>query len=155
MESFPVLYVMVRNDLDSMNPGKAEAHSGHACSAFAKWYYKKNKEKDLLAIKWHICTSQGFGTQINLDANFKQMKTAVEVATMLKFTASLVTDPTYPYEMTNEAASLIPEELDTLPRIYKGDKVVMFREEVTAAYVFGDKNDPMFETVMGRFRLKP
>ena len=36
---FPVLYVFVRNDLDSMNPGKAEAHSGHAASAFAKWWY--------------------------------------------------------------------------------------------------------------------
>jgi len=158
-ETFPVLYVLVPNDMVTMNNGKAEAHSGHASSAFHDKMiatpFEKGKKPTELVMEWRKATKQGFGTQINLDANFKQMETAVKVAKMMGFVAELVTDPTYPYEVDAEIAELIPEELDTLPRIFKGSKVIMFREEVTTAFIFGDKNDPMLEAVMGRFRLKP
>ena len=33
-ETYPVLYIIMRNDLDSMNPGKAMAQASHASNAF-------------------------------------------------------------------------------------------------------------------------
>ena len=165
--TFPVLYVAVRNDMNSMNSGKAEAHSGHAANAFVEAaivgpLLTKGQKPDALAMEWRQATNQGFGTQINLDANFKQIQTIVEVAKVLGFMAELVVDPSYPYEVSNEIAALIPEEIDSvdkdgnkIPRIYKGDTVVLFRNEVTAAYIFGDKENPLLEAVVGRFRLKP
>ena len=33
-ESFPVLYILMRKDLKSMNPGKAMAQASHAANAF-------------------------------------------------------------------------------------------------------------------------
>ena len=118
-----------------------------------------------------MSTKQGLGTQINLDANVKQMQTAVEVANMLGFTAELVVDPSYPYEVSPEIAALIPEEIDSvdeegnkIPRVYKKNgMVVCFRNEITAAYVFGDKElcfdddneRSKLEAVVGHFRLKP
>ena len=159
---FPVLYAIVRNDLQTMNPGKAEAHSGHAAVAFVEKTLvvpllagTAHKDIDPLVWQWRTATTQGFGTQINLNANFKQMKTIVEVSNSLGFVAELVTDTSYPYELPTEAANLIPESTDTLPRIYKGATTVLFRNEITAAYVFGDKNDSMLEAVIGRFNLKP
>ena len=158
-QTFPVLYVIVRNDLQSMNPGKAEAHSGHASNAFVDETIVvpllNGDKPNGLAMHWRKGTSQGFGTQINLNANFAQMKTAVAVAKSLEYVAELVTDTSYPYELSTEAANLIPESTDTLPRIPKGATTVLFRKEITAAYVFGDKNDLMLEAVMGRFGLKP
>ncbi len=160
-DTFPVLYVIVRNDLQTMNPGKAEAHSGHASNAFVEKVLvgpllagADTSKIDPLVMKWRGATSQGFGTQINLDANFKRMVTVVDVAELLGFVADLVTDTSYPYELPTEAANLIPESIDTLPRIYKGATTVLFRKEITAAYVFGDKNDLMLEAVVGRFSLK-
>ena len=163
--TFPVLYVAVRDDLNSMNDGKAEAHSGHASSAFSfnamVKPFMNNKDPDDLVEHWMTETDQGFGTQINLKMNYKQIQTAVEVAKSLGFMAEMVTDPSYPYEVPKETAKLIPIELDSvdkngvkIPRIYKKDTVVLFRVEETAGYVFGDKDDPMLGAVMGKFGLK-
>ena len=33
-EVFPVLYILMRNDMKSMNPGKAMAQASHASNAF-------------------------------------------------------------------------------------------------------------------------
>ena len=132
----PVLYVFVRNDLDSMNPGKAEAHSGHAASAFAKWWYtgKHNSEYTELGRLWHDTTKQGFGTQINLDANYEQMKYVIDLAKRVGFVAEMVHDPEYPIK-DGEVTHVLPMD--------------------TAAYVFGVKNDPGFNGFLQCFELKP
>jgi peptidyl-tRNA hydrolase len=136
---FPVLYVFVRNDLDSMTPGKAEAHSGHAASAFAKWWYTGLfaepdglGDYNILGRMWHDTTKQGFGTQINLDANYEQMKHVVELAERLGFVAEMVHDPEYPIK-DGEVTHVLPMD--------------------TAAYVFGDKND--LTGFLQCFGLKP
>jgi len=74
---YPVLYVIVRTDMASMNTGKAMAHSAHAANAFAFRMNSLSKSKldshekyyDLFK-KWEQSTNQGFGTQINLKANW-------------------------------------------------------------------------------------
>jgi len=137
---YPVLFVIVRNDIPSMNSGKAEAHSGHAASKFvydtAVGVKKPTKKVD----EW-LKAADGFGTQINLDGSLEDI---IAIEHYLNnhtdgdhgITYSRVTDPTYPWfnPITNE---------------------LMLREEVTAFYIFGMKSNKILSTVTQHMRLKP
>ena len=131
MEQFPVLYVLMRTDLASMNAGKGMAQSHHCGSAFAK---HMEKNKDPLYEKWFSETPQGFGTVLVLAVNEQQMRQAAKTAEMLQFVAGVVHDPTYPLR-DGDTTHFLPVD--------------------TCAYVFGDKNDPMLEAVVGNFPLHP
>ena len=131
METFPVLYVLMRNDLASMNSGKGMAQSHHCGSAFAK---QMENSDDPLYSQWETETPQGFGTVLVLAVNEAQMRTAVDVAGAMGFVAGVVHDPTYPLR-DGDTTHFIP--LDT------------------CAYVFMDKNDPMLGAVVGNFPLHP
>jgi hypothetical protein len=142
-ETFPVLYILMRNDMDSMNAGKGMAQASHASNAFIKEMIDRGMEHektqqfdniDALGKTWSTETDQGFGTVLVLAVNELQMRTAVDVATALGFISGVVHDPTYP--------------------LRDGD-VCHFLPIDTCAYVFGDKNDPMLGAVVGNFPLHP
>lgn len=142
MESFPVLYVLMRTDLDSLNSGKGMAQAHHCGSAFAKQMNDSffasegavNSSAQDLFNEWQLETSQGFGTVLVLGVTEAQMNSAVKVAQALDFVAGVVHDPTYP--------------------LVDGD-TVHFLPIDTCGYVFGDKNDPMLQAVVGNFKLHP
>ena len=171
-EQFPVLYILARTDLPSMNAGKLAAQASHASNAFINEVI--NMETDLtddqyhtdprvdmideqvkLARKWQAETPQAFGTVLVLAVTEDQMRAAVQVAQAVGLIADTVNDPTYPYIISTEAANLIPESTDTAPRIPKGDQTVMFRSEDTVAFIGGDKNDPLLTAIVGNFPLHP
>jgi len=137
-ETFPVLYILVRNDMDSMNAGKGMAQASHASNAFVNYMLdEQNKLSDeavALYNKWSTETPQGFGTVLVLAVNEAQMDTAADVADGLGFVSGIVHDPTYP--------------------LRDGD-VCHFLALNTCAYVFGNKNDPMLGFVLGNFPLHP
>ena len=139
-DTFPVLYILMRNDMDSMNAGKAMAQASHASNAFWKDANdgfideSHSPETEQLLNAWQLSTNQGFGTVLVLAVNEAQMRTAVAVARGLGFMAEVIHDPTYP--------------------LRDGD-VCHFLPIDTCAYVFGDKNDPMLSAVVGNFPLHP
>ena len=153
-DSFPVLYILMRNDLASMNAGKGMAQASHASNAFVFAELKKmlkrpwSSVKDFyrvfingdpenasgLFIRWVHSTTQGFGTVLVLGVDEVQMRTAVDVSRMLKFTADVIHDPTYPL-VDGDFCHFIP--LDT------------------CGYVFGNKNDPVLGAMVGCFQLHP
>ena len=68
-----VLYILMRTDMDSMNPGKAMAQASHASNAFV---YRWGKEK---AVKeWQGETQQGFGTVLVLGVTGDELYSVVE-----------------------------------------------------------------------------
>jgi len=140
VETFPVLYILMRNDMASMNAGKAMAQASHASNAFWKAANEGFLDKshsafqEQLLNEWQLSTSQGFGTVLVLAVNEAQMNTAVDVATALDFMASVIHDPTYPL---------------------RDGEICHFLPVNTCAYIFGDKNDPMLSAVVGRFPLHP
>lgn len=158
-QKVPCLYVIVDTDMTSMTNGKSQAHSGHASSAFSEKAFVVPllaKEKpDPLAMQWRTETDQGFGTQINLKAKTSQLKLIVEMATMLGFQSEEVFDPTYPYHVDSEIVPLMDPTVHTLPPIPLGDQTICFRREMTAVYVFGDKNDPVLSALLRKFPLHP
>jgi peptidyl-tRNA hydrolase len=155
-QPFNVLYILMRTDLSSLNPGKGMAQSSHASNAFLHRIDKERNVTDVQifnANNWRNQTPQGFGTVLVLGVNKEQMFSAVKIASMMGFVAEVVNDPTYPYILDKEAASLVPVASDTAPRMQQGDKTVLFRSEDPSAYVFGDKNDPMLQAILGKFQL--
>ncbi len=152
-DTFPVLYILMRGDLESMNAGKGMAQASHASNAFVfaelkkmlsrpwksvKDFYKVFISGEMndasLFIQWVHSTTQGFGTVLVIKVNEIEMRTAVEVGNKLDYICDVIHDPTYPLR-DGDFCHFLP--LDT------------------CAYVFGDKNDPLLSAVVGNFPLHP
>lgn len=138
----------MRNDLPSMNAGKAMAQASHASNAFIAECNESPAVKE-----WTEQTKQGFGTVLVLSVNLEQLKKAIVDADNLDCYTNLVTDPTYPYRTTKEIANLISNEYDTSERSISGDQVTLYREEITCGYVFGTQEELV--PVLGQFPLHP
>lgn len=131
-ETFPVLYILMRGDLDSMNAGKGMAQASHAANAFT--LCMTSDPEDELYKKWSTETLQGFGTVLVLEVNEIEMRAAVEIGNKLGYICDVIHDPSYPLR-DGDFCHFLP--LDT------------------CAYMFGDKNDPLLSAVVGNFPLHP
>ena len=131
----PVLYILMRTDLDSMNPGKAMAQASHAGSTFvhnAEPGYNVDEE---LFNAWQKETKQGFGTVLVLGVTEVQMRTAVAVAESFgvdKFPCEIIHDPTYPLQ-DGDTTHFIPVD--------------------TCGYIFGDKENITLQAILQNFEL--
>lgn len=137
----PYLYLLIRNDLPSLNPGKAVAHGAHAANMFAdqivhEMYAGHHDSYN----RWVAESNLGFGTTIALSANRQQIESAVMIADAMGFPAGKAIDTSYPYETTAEIAKLIVHP-EAYPPVLRGDKAICFRVEWAAAFVFGNKLD--------------
>lgn len=138
--TYPVLYIIMRQDMDSMNPGKCMAQASHASNAFV---HKVFKQKDTLPISalesyrdWQASTAQGFGTAVVLgtgtlteeDAPDGHDKWLHDLVVQIQACPTLgqctvsdtVVDPTYPI---------------------RDGRTTHFLDVVTCAYVFIHKSD--------------
>lgn len=152
----PVLYIFVNTDLPSMNPGKAQAHSGHAANSFVYQNcivpMRSGQQVDESVLEWMSATTQGFGTQINLKAPWEEVEYLVNRKVVPK--SELVIDPTYPYIVDREVARLINICFHTIDPIDLGNgKFICHRKEATAAYLFGYKDE--LEPFVGKYPLHP
>lgn len=177
----PYLYLLIRNDLDSMNAGKAVAHGAHAANQFThefeQWRMKYDlKDKDTpvdVVNQWKMYQQwldegNGFGTTITLSVSLRELQTAVAVAESIPgLRAGETIDPTYPYVLHQEYARLINHGVlididmsvshdvssENVPTPIGDNMMLCLREEITAAYVFGDKSQARM--VVGNFPLMP
>ena len=133
-EKTPVLYILMRDDMESMNPGKGMAQASHASNAFVHAIDKKLPSYK----QWAGETNQGFGMVLVLAVNEAQMRTAVEVSKSVGFIADVVNDPTYPLQDGGPGNTCHFLDIDT------------------CAYVFvEDKDDPLARAILGNFPLHP
>ena len=131
----PVLYILMRTDMESMNPGKAMAQASHASNAFVQSAEPGYNIDETLFNTWKESTPQGFGTVLVLGVTEVQMRTAVEIAESFgvdKFPCDIIHDPTYPLQ-DGDTTHFIPVD--------------------TCGYIFGDKEDPLLEAIIGKFEL--
>lgn len=130
------LYILMRNDMQSLNPGKACAQAAHAGNAFIDIFEKNiseyNDETKMAVVKWKNHTHQGFGTTIVLGVNDAQMKNVIEELSE-NYIVGIVHDPTYPIR-DGEVTHLIPVD--------------------TCAFVFApNRNDYHVKMVLSKFNL--
>jgi peptidyl-tRNA hydrolase len=101
-----VLYILMRNDIASMNPGKAMAQASHASNAFIHQtdaYIRSFVNRGVMiedlnryVNEWQNETSYGFGTVLVLEGRMSEFKPIVRTFQALEYMADVITDPTYP-----------------------------------------------------------
>ena len=131
----PVLYILMRTDMDSMNPGKAMAQASHASNAFVSNAEPGYNVDEELFNAWQESTTQGFGTVLVLGVTEVQMRTAVQIAESFgvdKFPCDIIHAPTYPLQ-DGDTTHFIPID--------------------TCGYIFGDKDDELLQAIVGNFSL--
>ena len=153
------VYVLLRTDLPSMNPGKAAAQVHHAGVQMMAKHGKRKLVQDYV----DAGIEQGavyFNTTLVLGATITdiiQRGQAACVAGEDVVVFNTVTDPSYPFFVENmEIASLIPQDDKTkIIKTMDDGRVLMVREEVTCAWFCGDRNDVRFRCLFEGLNLHP
>jgi hypothetical protein len=112
----PRLYIIMRKDIQDMNPGKSAAQAAHAQADFGAWMHMIKQQPDqygeLLAEFDLWQEDRSFGVTLVLHETLESIKDIIARTTF----SGMTTDPTYPW------------------RNYYGD--VFTSKEVTCAWVF-------------------
>jgi peptidyl-tRNA hydrolase len=92
----PVIqYILMRNDMKSLNPGKGMAQAAHAANLCIKNIYN-NYDNDILELLKEWEEERGFGTTVVLGVTEEELVQIVPKAKYIGLEAALVLDPTYP-----------------------------------------------------------
>ena len=126
------LYILIRNDIPSMNPGRAMAQASHAANAFI---HKYGKQKDVK--QWQRQTCQGFGTAIVLAADIVQIREIFIGLSAHKIKEEII-DPDYAISVSSEIIPYIAIEKIGMFNPSTPGRYSFHREEITCAYIFGD-----------------
>lgn len=144
----PYLYIIIRSDLPSLNPGKAIAQAVH-CGNILIW---NNRELDLIK-EW--AGAMGYGVTITLKAPLHEIKYAIERAKEFGIwnISGLMVDRTYPIVIPADSLGLVDQTKLSAPFRFTDENkaVVLYREETTCAYIFGGKDE--LKPVLGKFEL--
>ena len=127
-----VLFLLMRNDLNSMNTGKIAAQASHASNAFVHHYHAFCQEvngnpvnleesKAIINgfIEWEHATPQGFGTVLVLEGKMPAIASTIGIMKSMGYVAGVVHDPTYPI-VDGEVVHHIP--LDTCGYVFVANK---------------------------------
>jgi peptidyl-tRNA hydrolase len=123
----PVLWILMRTDLASMNPGKAVAQGAHAANMALLHARELSQEllgddatiaggREILDLINDWEEDRGFGTTITLGVDGKQLALLIEFASAdMDLISGVVHDPTYPLR-DGAVTHLIP--LDTCGYVF-------------------------------------
>lgn len=146
------LYILIRTDLPSMTTGRAMAQASHASNAFIHKYGKRKEVQE-----WQKETKQGFGTAIVLAASLGEINDVFLQLNALfpNGIQDYVIDPEYGIKTNKEMFDLInPKKVQFTKTIINDDgSVILFKDEITCAYVFGDKDE--LNDIIGDLPLHP
>lgn len=139
-----VLYILMRNDLDSMNTGKAIAQGSHASNAFVQHFHAYMQEVNAKPVnmgevhanntafyEWENSTNQGFGTVLVLEAGIKDIQSTVDIMKAMDYISGMVHDPTYPL-VDGKVVHHIP--LDTCAYVFVPNK----EQDTIASAILGN-----------------
>ncbi len=148
---YPLLYILIRTDLESMNPGKAVSQGVHSGHQFVHEVEKMRDGIDDVSIQgtqedefpeeyknikmydyWATRTGNGFGTTICLGVDEDMLHRIVEAGETMGLFAGVTHDPSYPLR-DGDVTHFIP--LDT------------------CGFIFGDKDK--LKILLGQFSLMP
>jgi peptidyl-tRNA hydrolase len=143
------LYILIRNDLPSMNAGKAMAQAAHAANLFMEVEAPNQK-----ITEWK--KDRGFGTTIVLSVDGNKLRNILSNAASMRQMSGYVHDPTYPYIVNKEISGLIDPNIHTDDMVFKNDdEVICFRKELTCGYLFLADGSTEQEELVGSLPLHP
>ena len=128
----PVPYILMRNDLSSLNAGKAMAQASHASNAFVAHFHRYAQDYNSKPVHtetetstmtgfadWENSTAQSFGTVLVLAAKMPDIKATVDIFKGVGYIADVIHDPTYPI-VDGEVVHYVP--LDTCAYVFVPSK---------------------------------
>lgn len=127
------LYILMRTDLASLNPGKAVAQGSHAANLFERAVRVLREgfpHAPNVAAYDAWSSDRGFGTAITLSVTGDQLTTLIAQAQETGCIAGVCTDPTYP--------------------LRDGDVTHLLRLD-TCGYIFGNRE--MLSAILGELSL--
>lgn len=124
----------MRNDLESLTPGRAAAQASHASNAFIHTFGKRSDVK-----KWQRQTKQGFGTAIVLSVNNFELGELMRESNSKGWIHNLVLDPDYVTRIPVELSKFLVGTVKILEETSDGKTVAFSRIEVPCGYIFGEK----------------
>lgn len=142
----------MRNDMESLNCGKACAQAAHAASMFHEYMKScENKIHNEMFDEW--MDDRTFGTTIVLSANNDQIIEVKGNSNSYDCLCDTVWDPTYPFFVNKEMKDILPLEIANFVAEISDNKFLMTRDELTCMYVFGDKNK--IQSLVSHLKLYP
>lgn len=157
MDKDLAVYVLVRNDLPSMNPGKAMAQVHHAGVQMMVWGQRWNST----LVKEYIDrgVEQGaidFNTTLVVSATLAQINNAVGIAQkIVGVPCGIVEDPSYPFFVESELAPFVEKDTGVTRIGPAGNRELFVRPEITCAWILLDRNDPVMRSLVGAMPLHP
>lgn len=161
------LYIFMRSDLHSLNPGKAMAQAAHAGTAFTSNFYEGVYEEILPKEIFDEWTNEGvdFGTTIVLDADEIQVDSVLEglEEKNIKLPVGKIVDPTYPFKAQKELIPFLDKDFvmkkDFIIVDHKADSYGMIsctRNEYTCGYLFvwKDEDIEILERIINLYGIK-
>lgn len=108
MDKKPILYIIMRNDLLSMNAGKAMAQASHASAQFVK----KMSENKSEALEQWLNEGYNFGTTVVLEANKSNLTDFMVNIQDYNYILSVgkIIDTSYPFKGQLELLRLLSPE---------------------------------------------
>lgn len=125
----PVLFLIMRNDLSSLNPGKLAAQAAHVANCAVKFANRG------LVRRWEAQTPQGFGTTIVLGAPLSFINGRMPVSRQ-------VIDPGYPCQIPYEVGVHIhnSEHASAVVHLDHERKLAAYvRREIMGAWHLGER----------------
>ncbi len=154
MERDLAVYVLVRNDLPSMNPGKAMAQVHHAGVQMMSKYHNEFLVKEYIRLgREH--DAYHFNTTLVVSASEKQIEAAIGVARLCGAICGKVLDPSYPFFVDPELAPFVAADDNVTEVGPSGNKVLFVRPELTCAWILMDRGDPEMRSIVAAMPLHP
>lgn len=153
MEKDLTVYVLIRNDLPSMNAGKAAAQVHHAGVQMLV------KHSDHPLVKEYVSNglaqgADGFNTTLTLGATARQIDAVMAKVCHFDTVCGMVVDPTYPFWVDPEIAPMLEVNQSVKrPGVMSQSGELFLRNELTCAWVLGDRNDYVFKSIFEQFDL--
>lgn len=141
------LYILIRNDLPSLNYGKAIAQASHAVSQFlTKYPESKNWCEE----------ADGFGTTIVMEGSKRDIDSVMERIIGIK---GKIIDPTYPFRLQKEIIPYLKEDADITYDLETMDKYGMVdatRSAHTVSWIYVDKEEDVepVKSLMDELNIK-
>ena len=149
-----VCYVIVRNDLASMNPGKAMAQVHHAGVQMMSLCQSGDIVEQYIR-QGIALGADHFNTTLVLAADLPTINDIAESARQAGYVHGYVTDPTYPFVVDNEIATLLQDKVACKVKQLADGQWLMTRREHTVAWFVGDRLDEKFVALFQILPLHP
>jgi hypothetical protein len=147
-------YILVRNDLPSMTPGKAMAQVHHAGVQMAT----KCAEHPIFQTyigEGQIEGADAFSTTIVLSASVADIENVIARLHNTECIYGIVVDPSYPFLVDRELTPYLLDnkKMSMIKPQATGSQDLFTRQELTCAWCLGDRSDILFKSALDGLKL--